>query len=102
MQCFEGLNDSQELLIMSFVLNLSGDYLSREKGYWMLLTNFRLRRNRIKVFICQGLKEKDSIWVILKESKSWGEKKEERKLDTSWKRYTRRYHKHANKAFRFP
>ncbi len=28
---------------------------------------------------CQDLKEIDSIWVILKESKSWGEKKEERK-----------------------
>ncbi len=50
--------------------------------------------------LCQGLKEIDSIWVILKESISWGEKKEERKLDTSWKRYTRHYHKHANNAFR--
>ena len=37
----------------------------------------------------QGLKEIDSIWAILKESKSWGEKKEERKLDTSRKRYVR-------------
>ena len=37
--------------------------------------------------------------MILKESKSWGEKKEERKLDTSRKRYTRRYHRRANKAF---
>ncbi len=36
---------------------------------------------------CQGLKEIDSIWVILKESKSWGEKKEERKLDTSCSKY---------------
>ncbi len=50
----------------------------------------------------QGLKEIDSIWVILKESKSWREKKKKRKLDTSRKRYTRRYHKHDNKAFRFP
>ncbi len=39
--------------------------------------------------MCQGLKEIDSIWVILKESKSWGEKKEERKLDTLRKRYVR-------------
>ena len=39
--------------------------------------------------LCQGLKEIDSIWVILKESKSWGKKKEERKLDTSRKRYVR-------------
>ena len=38
---------------------------------------------------CHGLKEIDSIWVILKDSKSWGEKKEERKLDTSRKRYVR-------------
>ncbi len=52
--------------------------------------------------LCQGLKEIDMIWVILKKSKSWGEKKEERKLDISWKRYMRRYHKHANKASRFP
>ncbi len=50
----------------------------------------------------QGLKDIDSIWVILKDSKSWGEKKEERKLDTLRKKYTPRYHKHANKAFRFP
>ena len=29
--------------------------------------------------LCQGLKEIDSIWVILKESKSWREKKKEKK-----------------------
>ena len=51
---------------------------------------------------CQGLKEIDSIWVILKESKSWGEKEEERTLDTTGKRYTRRYHKRASKTSRFP
>ena len=37
----------------------------------------------------QGLKEIDSIWVILKEPKSRGEKKVERKLDASRKRYVR-------------
>ncbi len=51
---------------------------------------------------CQGLKEIDSIWVILKESKSWGEKKVERKLDILRKRYMCRYHKYVNKAFKFP
>ncbi len=30
----KGFNDSQELLIVGFVLSLSGDHLSREKGYW--------------------------------------------------------------------
>ncbi len=29
----KGFNDSQELLIVSFVLSLSGDHLSREKSY---------------------------------------------------------------------
>ena len=38
---------------------------------------------------CQGLKGIDSIWVILKESQSWGERKEERKLNTLRKRYVR-------------
>ena len=52
--------------------------------------------------LSQAFKEIDSIWVILKESKSWGEKKKERKLDTSRKKYTHRYHKYANKAFKFP
>ena len=49
--------------------------------------------------LCQGLKEIDSIWVILKESKSWGEKKEERNLDTLRKRYLRAANtKHASKT----
>ncbi len=39
--------------------------------------------------LCQGFKEIDLIWVILKKSNSWGEKKEERKLDTLRKRYLR-------------
>ena len=37
--------------------------------------------------LCQGLQEIDLIWVILKKSKSWGEKKEEKNLDTLQKRY---------------
>ncbi len=41
----KGFNNSQELLIVSFVLSLNGDHLLKEKGYWMPLTNFRLRRN---------------------------------------------------------
>ena len=48
---------------------------------------------------CQGLKKIDSIWVILKESQSWGEKKEERNLDTLRKRYVRAANtKHASKT----
>ena len=51
--------------------------------------------------LCQGLKEIDLIWVILKESKSWGEKKEERNLDTLQKRYVRAANtKHASKQTR--
>lgn len=33
--------------------------------------------------LCQYLKKIDSIWVILKKSKSWKIKKEERNLDKS-------------------
>ena len=48
--------------------------------------------------LCQGLKEIDLIWLILKESTSWREKKEERNLDTLQKRYMRAANtKHANK-----
>ncbi len=43
----KGFNNSQELLIVGFVPSLSGNYFSKEKGYWVLLTNFRLRRNWI-------------------------------------------------------
>ncbi len=39
----KGFNNSQELLIVSLVPSLSGDHLSREKGYWVLLANFELR-----------------------------------------------------------
>ena len=49
--------------------------------------------------LCQGLKEIDSIWVILKEFKSWGEKKEEKNLDTLRKRYMRAANtKHISKT----
>ncbi len=40
----KGFNDSQELMIVGFVPSLSGDHLSREKGYWVPLANFRFRR----------------------------------------------------------
>ncbi len=43
----KGFNDSQELLIMGFVPGLSGDHLLREKGYWVPLANFGIRRNWI-------------------------------------------------------
>ena len=43
-----------------------------------MITTFRL---------CQGLKEIDSIWIILKESKSREERKEERKLNILRKKY---------------
>ncbi len=45
----KGLNDSQELLIVGFIPSLSGDHLLREKGYWMLLANFRF--GRIWIFV---------------------------------------------------
>lgn len=47
---------------------------------------------------CQGLKEIESIWVILKESINWGEKKEESIQNTKKKKYISRYHKHASKV----
>ncbi len=40
----KGFNNNQELLIIGFVLSLSGDYLLREKSYWVLLANFGFRR----------------------------------------------------------
>ncbi len=43
-------NNSQEILIVSLVLSLSGDHLSREKGYWVLLANFKFR----KIWIFMG------------------------------------------------
>lgn len=36
---------------MYFVLSLNGDHLLKEKDYWVLLTNFGLRKNLIKVFM---------------------------------------------------
>ncbi len=43
----KGFNNSQKLLIVSLVPSLSRDHLSREKGYWMPLTNFGFRKNWI-------------------------------------------------------
>ncbi len=43
----KGFNNSQKLLIVGFVLSLSGDHLLRKKSNWMPLTNFGLRRNWI-------------------------------------------------------
>ncbi len=47
----KGFNDSQELLIVGFVPSLSGDHLSRKKGYWVLLANFGLWKIRIRIFV---------------------------------------------------
>ncbi len=47
MPSLKSFNNSQELLIVGFVPSFSRDHLSREKGYWVLLTNFELRRNWI-------------------------------------------------------
>ncbi len=46
---FEVFNNDQKLLIVGFVLSLSGDYLLREKSYWVSLANFQL--NRIWIFV---------------------------------------------------
>ncbi len=54
----KGFNNNQELLIVSLVLSLNEDYLLREKGYWMLLTNFALKKNWIWVFICYVIGKK--------------------------------------------
>ncbi len=43
----KNFNDSQELLIVGFVPSLCGDHFSREKGYWVSLTNFGLRKHWI-------------------------------------------------------
>ncbi len=47
----KSFNNSQELLIMGFVPSLSGDHLSREKGYCVLLANFGLWKIRIWIFV---------------------------------------------------
>ncbi len=44
---FKGFNDSQELLVVGFVSSLNGNHFLREKGYWVLLANFRLWKIRI-------------------------------------------------------
>lgn len=45
----------------------------------------------------QSLKKIDSIWVILKKSKSWEKKR--RKYFTTGKRYIHHYHKYVSKFF---
>ncbi len=51
--------------------------------YYLCTIKTPYQNKMIQAFrLYQGLKEIDSIWVILKEFKSWEEKKEERKLDT--------------------
>ena len=53
----------------------------------------------LKSHLYEGLKEIDLIRVILKESKSWEEKKKEKSLDTLRKRYVRAANtKHASKT----
>ncbi len=39
----KGFNNSQKLLIVSLILSLNGNHLSREKGYCVPLANFGLR-----------------------------------------------------------
>ena len=47
----KGFNNSQQLLIVSLVLSLSGDHFLRKRSYWMPLTNFRFRKNWIQFFV---------------------------------------------------
>ncbi len=47
----KGFNNNQELLVVVFVLSLSGDHFSREKGYWVPLANFGLWKIRIWIFV---------------------------------------------------
>ncbi len=44
----ESFNNSQKLLIESFILSLNGNHLLREKGYWVPLANFGFR---IEIFV---------------------------------------------------
>ena len=44
-------NDSQELLIISLILSLSGDHFLRKKGYWVLWTNFGFGKIWILIFV---------------------------------------------------
>ena len=37
----QNFNGSQKLLIIGFVVCLNKDHFSREKGYWILLANFK-------------------------------------------------------------
>lgn len=53
----------------------------------MLFSRKVLQKVLKKQRLYQNLKKIDLIWVILKEFKSWEEKKEENKLDILQKRY---------------
>lgn len=48
---FEDFNNSQKLLIMSFVPRINSNHLFREKDYWVLLTNFASKLKRVWKFI---------------------------------------------------
>lgn len=37
----KGFNNSQELLVVSFIANLGRDNFLKKKDYWILFTNFR-------------------------------------------------------------
>ncbi len=50
----KAFNNSQELLIMSLVLSLSGNHLLRKKGYWVPLANFGFRKIWIFVVYVSG------------------------------------------------
>lgn len=59
----KGFNNSQQLLIMSFISSLGGDYFLREKGYRVLLANFELGRKW--TFVSYMIEKKFSkvIWL---------------------------------------
>ena len=38
---FENFNNSRQIYIVSFILSLSKDYLSKRIDYWMLLTKIK-------------------------------------------------------------
>lgn len=48
---FEDFNNSQKLLIMSFVPRINNNHLFREKDYWVPLTNFASKLRRVWKFI---------------------------------------------------
>lgn len=70
---FKDLNNSQKLLIIDFIADFIKDYYLKEKSYQILLTNFKLKRNKIQIFVrhvnkkigIQSYLTKDSIINIL-------------------------------------